>query len=345
MARSVYSLSEGGERPSAVVYFIVKVYSVAANTFVEAVRQPVFAVIVLIATALIVLSPYLTMFTLQQSPKFLMDTGLATVMLAGLLLAAFTASSVISEEIENRTALTVIAKPVGRTEFILGKFLGVVAGLIVATYLLTLALVLSVSGGAMEAQLEQELSLAVALSIFGSMFLAVCYGVYCNFFADRPFTSRAIGATIPLFTVCFLVFCFLDPREMKLGGFGAGIDRRTLYASVLVLWSILVLASVAVAASTRLTVVVNVVMCSGFFVVSLLMDYFYGVADPEKASPVAAAVYNVVPNLQVFWVADLISADVPLPYGYLVMTGAYALCLLAAFLFLGMLLFQDRQLA
>ena len=196
------------ERPSPVVYFLVKVYSVAANTFVEGVRQPVYGAIVGAAAAMILLSPYLTMFTLMQSPKFITDMGLATLMLAGLLLGAFTASNVISQEIDNRTVLTVISKPVGRSEFILGKFLGVMAGLVIAIYLLSLVLVLTVSGGALEADLEQEFSLWIVISVFGCMFLAVCYGLYHNFFHDRPFASRAIGAAIPLLTICFIVFGF-----------------------------------------------------------------------------------------------------------------------------------------
>ena len=110
--------SRGGfapaERIALPLHFLLKVYSVAANTFVEGVRQPVYAILVGVAAALILLSPYLTMYTLMQSPKFMTDMGLATLLLAGLLLGAFTASNVISQEIENRTVLTVISKPVGR---------------------------------------------------------------------------------------------------------------------------------------------------------------------------------------------------------------------------------------
>ncbi len=123
MDRGVLTTSAETRR-SSPAFFFVKVYSVAANTFVESVRQPAFALIVGVATLVIVLSPYLTMFTLMASTKLMADTGLATVLLAGLLLAAFSASNVISQEIENRTVLTVISKPVGRIEFILGKFLG-----------------------------------------------------------------------------------------------------------------------------------------------------------------------------------------------------------------------------
>ncbi len=341
------------ERRSPVLYFLVKVLSIAGNTFLESIRQPVFAVIVGSAVALILISPYITMFTLQQTPRLVMDMGLATLMLAGMLLAAFTASNVISQEIENKTALTVVSKPVGRMEFILGKFLGVMAGLVVAAYLLSLALVLTVSGGALEADIEMELSLAIVLSLFGAMFLAVAYGNYGNFFRDRPFTSRTVAAVIPLFTLVFIIFCFVDPRNSKIGGFGTGINVQVIYACIMMLWSILVLAGIAIAASTRLTVVVNITLCSGLFLLGLLSPYLFRHLGKDYA--VAQAAYHVVPNLQTFWVADFLyttlsttmerEAMVFVPWQLVMVSGIYALCLLGALLFLAMFLFEERQLA
>jgi hypothetical protein len=340
---------ETTERPSPFVYFFVKVYSVAANTFIEGVRQPVYAAIVGSATALILISPYITMFTLMQSTKFITDMGLATLMLAGLLLGAFTASNVISQEIDNRTVLTVISKPVGRSEFILGKFLGVMAGLIVAIYLLSLALVLTVSGGALEGDLETELSIWIVLSVFGCMFLAVCYGLYHNFFHDRPFASRAIAAAIPLLTICFVVFGFVDTRALKdyWGAFGKGINLDVVRACVMCSWAILLMAAFAVAVSTRLSVVVNVAVSSGMFLLGLLSQYlFVQLANKApKLSTLAGILYAFIPNLQVFWVSDTLNAGLPVPVILVIYTGVYAFFFISAFLFLGMVLFQERQVA
>jgi hypothetical protein len=337
------------ERPSPFVYFLVKVYSVAANTFVEAVRQPVYAVIVGSAAVMILISPYVTMFTLMQSPKFITDMGLATLMLAGLLLGAFTASNVISQEIDNRTVLTVISKPVGRAEFILGKFLGVMAGLVVAIYLLSLVLVLTVSGGALEADLEQELSLWIVLSVFGCMFLSVCYGLYHNFFHDRPFASRAMGAVIPLLTICFVVFSFVDTRALKdpWGAFGKGINLDVVRACLMCSWAILLMAAFAVAISTRLSVVVNVAVCSGLFVLGLLSQYLFVqlAHSAPKLQWLAGILYRIIPNLQAFWVADTMNVGIGVPAVLVYRTGVYAFFFIGAFLFLGMLLFQERQVA
>jgi len=339
MSVNRYRVNATTERPSALLYFIAKVYAVAANTFVESIRQPVYGVVLGLAVVLILISPYITMFTLQQSPRLIVDMGLATTMLAGLLLSAFTASSVISDELENRTVLTVIAKPVGRGEFILGKFLGVIAGLTVATYLMSLTLVLTSSGGAMEA--EQDISLTVAFSLFGAMFISVAYGIYSNFFNDKQFTSRAIGMLIPLFTLLFLVFCFVDPRTFKLGGFGVGINVPLIGGCLMTLWAILLLAGVAVAASTRLTVVVNVTLCSGVFLLGLLSDYLFR----DREMVLARILYRIVPNLQVFWVSDSLTMGRKVPPLLVAGSGVYCAFILAGLLFLAMLLFQDREVA
>ena len=52
----------------------------------------------------------------------------------------------------------------------------------------------------MEADIEKELSLWIVLSVVASMLISVGYGIYSNFFRDHSFTSRTIGAAIPLFT-------------------------------------------------------------------------------------------------------------------------------------------------
>ena len=328
------------ERSSPVVYFLVRLYAVATNTLLESVRQPVYAVILAGATVLIAISPYITMFTLNDSPRLMKDMGLATIMLAGMLLAAFSASKVISEEIENRTVLTVVSKPVGRTVFIFGKFMGVLLGIVIAVYVLSLVFVLTVTGGAVEADVEQKLNLWVVAAIFGALFVSVCYGVYSNFFHDRSFPSRTLAAVVPLLTIAFIIFVLVDPREFGKGEF---IDRRMVYACVMILWSVLIMAALAVAVSTRLAVVVNVSICSGMFILGLLSDYLFGRFQDTVLA--AKIVYRLIPNLQVFWVRELIAGNLNIPMYHIVMSGIYAMFHLAAFLLLAMILFEERQVS
>lgn len=122
----------------------MRVLVIAQNTYREASRQPIYYVLVLVFGALILLSPQLTLFTLQDPSGVIRETGLASVTVGCLLVALFSSSACVWLEIERKTALTVLSKPVRREEFLLGKFLGVYWAVFLAAVFLTLLLVLVV---------------------------------------------------------------------------------------------------------------------------------------------------------------------------------------------------------
>lgn len=102
-----------------------KVAAIAWTTAKEAVSQPLFYVILSGGAFLLVLFLFLPYFTFGEDVKVVEENGLTLVMVLSIVLALWTASTTIAEEIEGRTALTVLCKPIGRREFILGKFLGI----------------------------------------------------------------------------------------------------------------------------------------------------------------------------------------------------------------------------
>ena len=91
-----------------------QIFAIARNTFYESLRQPVTLVVVVAAALLLVMSNPLAAFTMGEDQRMLIDLGLATIFLAGAVLASFLATNVLGREIANRTALTVISKPVSR---------------------------------------------------------------------------------------------------------------------------------------------------------------------------------------------------------------------------------------
>ena len=114
----------------------MKIRAIAINTFREGVRQPVFYVLIALGAVLLPLSAYFTLFSFGEEARLVKDMGLATIALFGLLIALFTSSSVIADEIDKKTVLTVLCKPVSRVEFVLGKFFGIVTAAAVAMLIL-----------------------------------------------------------------------------------------------------------------------------------------------------------------------------------------------------------------
>jgi ABC-type transport system involved in multi-copper enzyme maturation permease subunit len=102
---------------------------VAQNTFLESVRQKVFAVLLVFALVLLGGASYFAEFSFQEQFKFLKDLSYAAISLTGLLVGLLGAAQLIPGEIDRRTILTALCRPLRRWEFIAGKFLGL-AGLL-----------------------------------------------------------------------------------------------------------------------------------------------------------------------------------------------------------------------
>ena len=99
--------------------------AVALATIKNEIAQPLFLVLTIIGTFLIVLFVFLSFYTFGEDIKLLKECGIVVIMLLAAFQGIWSASSSISEEIEGRTALTVLSKPIQRRSFVLGKFLGI----------------------------------------------------------------------------------------------------------------------------------------------------------------------------------------------------------------------------
>jgi len=114
---------------------------VAGNTFLEAVRQKLFNFLLLLAVGLLASARFFSEFNFGSSElKFISDFGFGAMVFFGSTLTIAATAQLFFSEIENRTTLTILAKPIWRTEFIFGKLLGVFAVVGVFCALITLLL-------------------------------------------------------------------------------------------------------------------------------------------------------------------------------------------------------------
>jgi ABC-type transport system involved in multi-copper enzyme maturation permease subunit len=101
---------------------------IAGNTFLEAVRQKLFLFLLFLAAGLVASALFFREFNFGSSElKFIADFGFGALVFFGSALTITTTAQLFFSEIENRTALTLLAKPLWRAEFVFGKFLGVFA--------------------------------------------------------------------------------------------------------------------------------------------------------------------------------------------------------------------------
>jgi ABC-type transport system involved in multi-copper enzyme maturation permease subunit len=108
----------------------------------EAIRQPVFPLLLTISLVMMVFNTFIPFFSLGEDVKMMEVCGLAMLLICGMFLAIWTSSMSIADEIEGKTAMTMLSKPVNRRQFILGKFLGIQT----AVLLMALPIVLAFAG-------------------------------------------------------------------------------------------------------------------------------------------------------------------------------------------------------
>lgn len=140
---------------STVPFSLRRTLLIAHNTWLEARRQRLFNFLLFLALALVVGARWFRDFNFGAPElKFLADCGFGAMAFFGAALTVAATAQLFFSEIENRTALTLLAKPVWRAEFVLGKFLG--AAMLAAVFCALLTAVLAAVLWWREGQLMRE---------------------------------------------------------------------------------------------------------------------------------------------------------------------------------------------
>ena len=285
-------------------------FTIAGNTFKEAIRQPIYFVLVLAGSLLqipnIALAAYTFGFSsddteVDADDKLLLDMGLATVFVVSTLLAAFIATNVLSREIENKTALTVISKPVGRPAFVIGKYLGAAGAILMATFTMLCFFQLALRHEVMPPA-RHSIDLPVVTFAALAILISVGVGIWGNYFYNWVFSSVATALLAPTSFIAFLLTQVIGKEWQILdrtNEFKAWVDENAspvaalanihamppptewwkpevALACIAVMLALLVLTALAVAVSTRLGQVMTIVVCAGVFLLGLLSNYLLG---------------------------------------------------------------------
>jgi ABC-type transport system involved in multi-copper enzyme maturation permease subunit len=248
--------------------------AIVRNTFLESIRQPIYLVILLgqgLVTALLVA---IAAFSMSDDNKLFLDMCIGAIFGASVVLAAFLATSVLSKEIDNKTVLTIVSKPIGRPVFVLGKYIGVTGAIALASVVMMVYFLLAYRHGVMSTARDKIDGPVVVFSVVSTI-IAIGVAAWCNYFYGWVFNSTA--------AVLLSVLMFLSWGLTLIIGKGwiiqpvwTDIDVQILYVLLAVLLAILVLTAVAIAASTRLGQVMTLVVCLGVFFLGLLGNYFLG---------------------------------------------------------------------
>ncbi len=277
----------------------VQMLAIAKNTFVESVRQPIYFVLIVLSGIFQIFNVWGSAYSMGYTEsaevsgdnKLLLDVGMATIFACGTLLAAFVATAVISREIENKTVLTVVSKPISRVAVVIGKFLGVCGAILIAGITMVVFLLLGLRHEVLSTAAD-TVDGPVILFTFLAVSLSFAAATWCNFFYGWSFTQTATMLLCPLIIAAYLIILVVG-KKWVFQDIQTNFKPQILIACGSLLLALVVLTSIATAASARLGQVMTIVVCSGVFVFGLLSNYFVGsrafqnqfVARIEKAEP------------------------------------------------------------
>jgi len=245
---------------------------VAANTFREAVRDRVLYNLVFFALLMMAAAILVGQISIGIEETVILSLGLTAISVIGLFIAVFIGVGLVSKEMDKRTLYALLAKPVERWEFLLGKFAGLVMTLAVNT--LAMALGLYVALWTVKHPLESSdlyvavavyliwlklalvVGLALLFSCFTTPFLAILFttGIYvAGLFAEQLRTMQAVNLS-PAAMQMFRGISYLLPNFQNFnvlgvvahGGRVAGalVRQVTLY-TLLYCGIVLILAALA----------------------------------------------------------------------------------------------------
>src|SRR5947208_7758495 len=117
-----------------------RTFVILRHTFFEAIVQPIYSLLLAIGAAILVIFGLLPFFTLGEDTIMYKAVALDVILLLVLIATLFATSKSIYEEIEDRTMLTLMSKPLHKWEVLLGKYLGIILAAAMATGVLGLVI-------------------------------------------------------------------------------------------------------------------------------------------------------------------------------------------------------------
>ncbi len=164
---------------------IGRIYAIALNTFREAIRNRVLYGIVGVVAAFNLFAIVLGEWSVSEEARVARDMGLGGISLFGSITAIVLGVSLLYAEIQKKTVHIILAKPIGRSEFLVGKYLGMVCTLTLLVGLFTLALAGMLA--LQQVRFDAAVGKAVALGYLEVLVVAAVAVFFSSF--STPFLS------------------------------------------------------------------------------------------------------------------------------------------------------------
>jgi ABC-type transport system involved in multi-copper enzyme maturation permease subunit len=284
------------------------IHTVARATYGEVTRRPIYLILLLGFAVAVYFSRLLTLFSFNQEIQMVREMGMATLSFWSFLILALSSALVVTHELEDRTAVTLLAKPLRREHFLLGKYAGLVAALVPGLILLAGTLFLTLWIMSFEHLPIRDRDVALGVEAGRSPSGVVWNAVWTHFIAEQ-------GGVV-------------------------------LQGALLALFQSAILGALAVSFAAFFPLVVSVGAVTAIFVLGNVSAYMLASLDQLEIGLVSAlgrAATYVFPNLGYFNLQTYYSEGRMVGLEYLAGSFAYAALYVAAVFLVSCSLFQRRE--
>jgi ABC-type transport system involved in multi-copper enzyme maturation permease subunit len=287
---------------------ILCISTVARATYGDVTRRPIYAILLFSFAVAVFFSRILVLFSFYQEVQMVREMGMATLVFWGFLVLALTSGLVVTQELEDRTAVTLLSKPILREHFLLGKYAGLLASLAPGFLLLAATLFLT-------------------LWIMVSPHLPV---------SDRDVALGLERGISPFATVWAATWSRFIVEQ-------GGVVLQGAFLSFL---QCALLGALAVSAAAFFPIVVTVGLVTAVFILGNVSTYMLASVDTLGIAPLSAAgktVTTLFPNLGYFNLQTYFSEGRMISTGYLGWSFAYAGLYAGAVFLVSCALFRKRE--
>jgi len=296
-------------QPRHTLFSPSRVLAIASNTFLELVRAKVFVLLTVFALVIIAGSFFLERLSFLQQFQMLKDAALGAMSIFTWLLSILATAMLLPKDIEDRTLYTILAKPVPRFEYLIGKLLGVLQLLLVST------LIMSFAFGAV-LFFRQQWAIAEAIQSAGG--------------------AKAAAETVAAIT-----------KEIKASTFSGSLIPAivAIYLKAALCASLTLLIS-TFSSSMIFTVMVSFACSLIGYIQPVAREYW--INGPEQASALTKVMFMFIallfPDLQLFNLVDDVAAGNAVSTALFLKTAGIGVIYVFVYLFLGYWFFSEKEL-
>ncbi len=205
-----------------------RLFAVALSTYKSEVNQPLFPLVATIASLALIGFVWIPYNTFGEDIKMLKDTGITLITVLTIFVALWAASTSVAEEIEGRTALTVLSKPINRRSFVIGKFFGISWALLLMYVILGVVFLIAVAYKPIFDAREATQPTPPWERCYAEM-IQIVPGLALSFMETIVFAALSVAISTRLnllgnFSICLIVYLLGHLTPLLVESSAAGFD-------------------------------------------------------------------------------------------------------------------------